>query len=87
MLPLLACGAGVYIGLHFNILALLPFSVLGAGAFIVVSWASGHSVLDSAAVMLFPVTAVQAGYFLGLTGRETYGKLLVRLNIRQSKRV
>ena len=87
MLPLLACGAGIYIGLHFNILALLPFSILGAGAYIVSSWAAGQSLIDSAAVLLLPMIMVQAGYMVGLTARETYGQLLARLNIGQSKRV
>ena len=87
MLPLLACGAGVYIGLHFSILALLPFSLLGAGAFFVSSWASGRSLVDSATILLVPMIAIQAGYMLGLTARETYGQLLARLNIGQSKHI
>jgi hypothetical protein len=87
MLPLLACGAGVYLGLHFNILVILPFSVLGAGAFIFSSWASGQSFFDSASVLLLPIILVQAGYMLGLTARETYGQLLARLNIGQSKQI
>lgn len=87
MLPLLACCAGIYIGLHFNILALLPFSILGAGAYIASSWAAGQSLFDSAAVLLLPMIAVQAGYMLGLTAREAYGQILARLNIGQSKRV
>lgn len=87
MLPLLACGAGFYIGLHFNILALVPFSLLGGGAFIISSWASGQSLFDSAAVLLLPMITVQAGYMLGLTARESYAQLLARLNIGQSKRI
>lgn len=87
MLALLACCAGVYLGLHFNILVLLPFSLLGGGAYIFSSWASGQSFLDSASILLFPMIAVQAGYMLGLTGREVYGQLLARFNIGQSKRV
>ena len=51
MLSLLACGAGIYMGLYFNILVLLPFSVLGAGAFVVSSWASGQSFADSAGLL------------------------------------
>jgi hypothetical protein len=86
MLPVLACGAGIYLGLHFNILALMPFSVLGAGAFIFSSWASGQSFFDSAGVLLVPMISVQAGYMLGLMARETYAQLLARLNIGQSKR-
>ena len=87
MLPLLACGAGVYLGLYFNILVLLPFSVLGAGAFIFSSWSSSQGFFDSVGVLLFPMVLVQAGYMLGLTARETYGQLLARLNIGQSKRI
>ena len=64
MLPILACGAGIYVGLHFNILALLPLSILGAGAYIVSAWAGGQGLLDSIAVVLFPVITVQVGYFL-----------------------
>ena len=87
MLPLLACSAGVYLGLHFNILVLVPFSVLGAGAYLFSSWASGQSPLDSAGVLFFPLISVQLGYMLGLTARGTYGQLLARLNINQSKRI
>jgi hypothetical protein len=87
MLPLLACCAGVYIGLHFSVLALLPFLVLGTGAFIISSYASGHGIFESASNMLVPVILVQVGYMLGLTAREAYGQVLARLNIGQSKRV
>jgi hypothetical protein len=87
MLPLFACGAGLYLGLYFNILVLLPFSMLGAGAYIFSSWASGQGFLDSAGVLLFPAISIQAGYMIGLTARETYGQLLARLNIGQSRRI
>jgi hypothetical protein len=87
MLPILACGAGIYVGLHFNILALLPLSVLGAGAYIVSAWANGQSLLDGAAIVLLPLIAVQVGYFLGLTTRPAYLHLRSRLNIRHSERV
>jgi hypothetical protein len=87
MLPLLACGAGIYVGLHFNILALLPLSVLGAGAYIVSAWANGLGLLDGLAVVALPIIAVQAGYFLGLTTRPAYVHLRSRLNIRHSERV
>jgi hypothetical protein len=87
MLLLIACGAGIYLGLHFNILVLLPFSVLGAVAFIFSSWSSEQSLLDSAGVLLVPLVSVQAGFMLGLTARETYGQLLARLNLGQSKRI
>jgi nitric oxide reductase large subunit len=87
MLPILACGAGIYVGLHFNILALLPLSVLGAGAYMVSAWANGQGLLDSLAVVALPIIAVQAGYFLGLTTRPAYLHLRSRLNVRHSERV
>jgi len=87
MLLFIACGAGIYLGLHFNILALLPFSMLGAGAFIFSSWSSEQSLFDSARVLLIPFILLQAGFMLGLTARGTYGQLLVRLNIGQSRRI
>jgi hypothetical protein len=87
MLPILACCAGIYVGLHFNILALLPLSVLGAGAYLVSAWANGQDLLDGLAVIALPAIAVQAGYFLGLTTRPAYMHLRSRLNIRHSERV
>ena len=84
MLLLIACGAGIYLGLNFNVLALLPFSM--AGAFIFSSCSSGRSLFELAGVLLVPLISVQAGFVLGLTARETYGRLLARLNIGQSKR-
>jgi hypothetical protein len=86
MLPLLACGAGIYVGLHFNVLALLPLSVLGAGAYVVSAWSSGQSPLNSLAAVVLPIIAVQAGYFLGLTTRPAYLNLRSRFNIRHSER-
>ena len=87
MLTLLACGAGVYMGLYFNILVLLPFSVLGAGAFVVSSWASGQSLFDSAGLLWIPFIAIQAGYMIGLTAREACAPLLARLGSGQSERI
>jgi hypothetical protein len=87
MLPILACGAGIYVGLHFNILALLPLSALGAGAYLVSAWANGQGLLDGLAVVALPIIAVQVGYFLGLTTRPAYLHLRSRLNIRHSERV
>lgn len=87
MLPILACGAGIYVGLHFNILALLPLSVLGAGAYVVSACANGQSLLDALAAVALPMITVQLGYFVGLTTRPAYLHLRSRINIRHSERV
>jgi hypothetical protein len=86
LLLLIACGAGVYLGLHFNVLVLLPFSILGAGAFLLSSWPVEQGLFDRAGALVVPLILVQAGFVLGLTAREIYGRLLARLNVGQSKR-
>jgi hypothetical protein len=86
MLFFIACGAGIYLGLHFNILSLLPFSVLAAGTYVLSVWISGQSLFANADLLLAFVT-IQGGYMLGLTAREPYEQVLARLNISPSKRV
>jgi nitric oxide reductase large subunit len=87
MLIILACGAGIYIGRHFGVLALLPFSLLGAGAFVTSGWMSGQGFFTSTSMLIVLLIALQSGYFLGMTSRGAYTQLLARLNIGQSKRV
>jgi hypothetical protein len=84
MLPLLACGAGIYLGLHFNVLILLPLSLLGLATLFIVSWFSAYDPYESLAVMVLFFVSAQAGYMIGLTGRDTYGQLLARLGFAQS---
>jgi hypothetical protein len=87
MLISLACGFGIYLGLYFGVLALLPFSIFGAGALLSSSWMSGQSLFVGASVLIWPLIFLQAGYVLGLTSREVYAQLLTRLNISQSKQI
>ncbi len=78
---LLACAAGIYIGFNFNVLTLLPFSMVAAGALFFLSWSSGQNFLGHADALFIPLVSIQAGYMIGLTAREAYGHLLARLNI------
>ncbi len=87
MWPLLACGAGIYLGLHFNVLILLPLSFLGFGALFFASWSSGYDAYDSLGVMLLFFVSAQAGYVIGLTGRDAYAQVLAWLGLAQSERV
>jgi hypothetical protein len=86
MLFFIACGAGIYLGLHFNILSLLPLSVLAAGTYACSVWLSAQSGVGNSDLLL-ALIAVQGGYMLGLTAREPYEQVLARLNISPSKRV
>ena len=87
MLPFLACGAGIYLGLNFNVLILLPVSFLGLGTFIFASLSSDYGSFESLRVGLLPFISVQAGYMIGLTGRDAYGQVLARLGSAQSRRI
>ena len=80
MLTLLACGTGMVLGLYFSVLILIPFSLLAVGASIFSSWYTGHSLSPSSNDMLFSIVSGQAGYMLGLTAREAYGRVLARFN-------
>jgi hypothetical protein len=86
MLLLLAVGVGIYLGLHFNILVLAPFCTLGAGAYLVSSASADHGIVQCLGDLIWPFTAIQMGFFLGLLGREPVAAVLARLNLRRSKR-
>lgn len=84
MLALLACVAGLYMGLKFNVLVLLTFPLLGAGAYVVAACSAGSGLLHSLSLVIVPLVAVQLGYFLGLTARHDYRTLLSRLKMSKS---
>jgi hypothetical protein len=86
MLLFIACATGIYLGLYFNILSLLPFFALGASTYVFSFWIWGQSTFGSGNLLIFFIS-IQAGYMLGLTARETYGQVLARLNVSPSKRV
>jgi hypothetical protein len=85
-LPVLACVAGIYLGLNFRFLAVLPFSAAGAGAYVLLLSSSGQSLSDCAWNLTIMTIAVQAGYMLGLTARDLYRQVVDRLGLVQSQR-
>jgi hypothetical protein len=87
MLPLLVCIAGIFLGLYFKVLVLLPISLIGSAIFVLVNLSSGLSPYANLGDLLFPLISGQAGYMMGLTGRDTYGHILARLHAVQSNRI
>jgi hypothetical protein len=83
MMPLLACGAGIYAGLNFNIFALMPLSVFFGAATLL----SGQGAFGGDHVLLLSLIAIQAGYIIGLTGRDTFAQLGLPTNPDQPKRL
>jgi hypothetical protein len=82
MLIILACLAGVLLGLTFNVAVLLSVTVAGALAF-----AFQSQGLGAVTVIVVAAVSLHGGYMIGLTGRDMFAQLLARLNIAQSKRV
>jgi len=85
MLSLVACTAGILLGLYFSVFVLLPVSLAGIAIFVSVNLLS--SIGAQLSDLLIPLISVQAGYMLGLTGRETYGVILARFQAAQSDRI
>jgi hypothetical protein len=85
MLPLLALFVGIYLGLYFNVLMLVPSCVLGAAAYVMASAAAGHNLSDSVLELALLFVTVQMGYFLGLTARAPLAILLARFNLGPSR--
>jgi len=85
MLIILACLAGVLIGLTSNVVVLLPLTLAGALAYAFLT--PGHGLAAAAAAVLIPAVSLQAGFMLGLTGRDVVAQLKAKLNMAQSKRV
>jgi hypothetical protein len=78
-----ACLIGGFVGLYFNVLALVPLTAALAVACCL--GAAGHSDWISAALFSFipAAVALQGGYMIGLTARDFFGES----NAAQSKRI
>ena len=83
MLIILACLAGILLGLTFNVFVLFPVTVAGVLAYAFL----GQGLGAATAAILIPAVSLQAGYMIGLTSRDAFAQLLARLNIAQSRRV
>jgi hypothetical protein len=87
MVPLLACFAGIFLGLNFKVLVLLPICLIGCTIFIFVNLSSGVSAGATMGDLLVAFISLQGGYMLGLTSRDAYGNILARLHAIQSNRI
>jgi hypothetical protein len=87
MFLLLACILGIFLGLYFSVTVLLPASLIGSAIFILINLSAGLSFYANFGYLLLLLVSGQAGYMLGLTGRDTYGHLLARFRPVPSNRI
>jgi len=87
MLLLLVCIAGIFLGLHFRVLVLLPASLLGSAIFVFANFSTGLGLYAGVGDLLILLISGQASYMLGLAGRDAYGQILARFHAVQSNRI
>lgn len=85
-LLVVAFFAGIFLGLYYQFLVLIPITLAAALTSSVVALFSGGSVLHALFALIVPVIALQSGYIAGLTGRDFMAPRPARSNL-QSKRV
>jgi hypothetical protein len=76
-----SCAAGIYLGLYFNVFILLPILLIEFTAFTLGPSYGPH---DNLGLVLLVFVSTQAGYMIGLTGRDAYRQVVARLGSSQS---
>lgn len=85
-LLIVAFFAGIFLGLYYQFLVLIPIALAAALTSSLVAFFSGDSVLYALIAIIVPAVGLQGGYIAGLTGRDLLASRLARSNL-QSKRV
>jgi hypothetical protein len=78
--------AGIFLGLHHQVLVLIPVTLGAAIICGLTAILDGQGVLSSLSAVIIPAVALQGGYMIGMTGRDPIHQLLVRISGGQSKR-
>jgi hypothetical protein len=82
-----ACLAGIFFGLYYNFLVLVPLALAAAVTCSAVAAVHGQSISAALFTIVVPAVGLQGGYMIGLTSRDLLGQFLSRLGVAQSKRV
>ncbi len=87
MLLITAAGAGIFFGLYYNFLVLIPITLAATMVCCASAVLGGSSAASALLAMIVPAVGLQGGYMVGLTSRDLVGQILARLNGAQSNRV
>jgi hypothetical protein len=82
-----ACFAGIFFGLFYNFLVLIPLSLAAAVTCSTAAALQGQPFSAALFAIVIPAVGLQGGYMIGLTGRELFTQLVARFNFVPSKRV
>lgn len=81
------CLVGVYFGLYYGFLVLIPLTLAAALACVVGTSLHGEAISGALLTAIVSAIGLQGGYMIGLTGRDLFSQFLARLNSMQSRRV
>jgi hypothetical protein len=87
ILLIVALLAGIFLGLYFHFLILIPLTLVAAVISCTMALTDGHNAMSALIAIIIPAVGLQGGYMIGLTSRDVLGQLLSRDNGIQSKRV
>jgi hypothetical protein len=87
ILLFVASVAGIFFGLYYNFLVLIPLTLAAAVACSAAALLHGENVSAALFAIVIPAIGLQGGYMIGLTSRDVLSQFLSRLNGAQSKRV
>ena len=79
MLHLAACERGIFLGLHFNVRALIPVTLIGVALLGTFAASSGQSLSDGLFITAANGLLCQAGYMPGLAAQAPVAQILGRL--------
>lgn len=86
-LLIVASLAGVFFGLYYKFLVLVPITLAAAIASSAAALWAGHSAWSALLAIMLPAVGLQGGYMIGLTSRDFLGQILPRNDGVQSKRI
>jgi hypothetical protein len=85
-LLIVASLAGIFFGLYYKFLVLVPITLTVAIARSSAALWAGHSAWSALFAIVLPAIGLQGGYMIGLTSRDFLGQALRWNNSVQSKR-
>jgi hypothetical protein len=87
LLLIVSCLAGIFFGLYYNFLILIPLTLAIAIACSAAAILQGQAISAALFAIVVPAVGLQGGFMIGLTGRDLLGQFVTRLSGVQSKRV
>ncbi|MGO8909732.1 MAG: hypothetical protein ACLQDM_10490 [Bradyrhizobium sp.] len=87
VLLIVACLAGMFLGLYYNFLVLIPLTLAAAITCSAAAALHGQTISASLLAIIVPAVGLQGGYMIGLTSRDLLSQFVSRLNGVQSKRI